>query len=279
MCGRVGEFTQGGDGVLQSRTRRQRTVAVVRTFPEGVILLVHIAGEVEDSGGKFLCGNGLTVDGFDWCRCLGIPVEAVRVSEDHNGFIALFGPEGDRIVIHYFLTGDQICLVLANVKLGARRNIRTKIAHALRNIQRVDFPIRIRIHMLPVQTCAAVQLGRAVAVHIHQFCHGKSGQQSAEAVICTRGSLAVLVLQGGDLIQIRLSTLRRQGTEVSRACSADSHCAGQYSAEHCLSDFVHRDSPSFYQASVPFLHCTAAACLRQLYPERNFYQLAKYFTI
>ena len=143
MCGRVGEFTQGGDGVLQSRTRRQRTVAVVRTFPEGVILLVHIAGEVEDSGGKFLCGDRLTVDGFDWCRCLGIPVKAVRVSEDHNGFIALFGPEGDRIVIHYFLTRDQICLVLANVKLGARRNIRTEVAHAVRNIQRVDFAVCI----------------------------------------------------------------------------------------------------------------------------------------
>ena len=45
MCGRVGEFTQGGDGVLQSRSAEtERTVRhVVRAFPEGVMLLVHIA--------------------------------------------------------------------------------------------------------------------------------------------------------------------------------------------------------------------------------------------
>ena len=143
LRGRVGQTAERGDGILQSRTRRQRTVAVVRTFPEGVILLVHIAGEVEDSGGKFLCGNGLTVDGFDWCRCLGIPVEAVRVSEDHNGFIALFGPEGDRIVIHHFLTGDQIRLVFANVKLGARRNIRTEVAHVFGDYKFIDFAVCI----------------------------------------------------------------------------------------------------------------------------------------
>ena len=100
--------------------------------------------------------------------------------------------------------------------------------------------------MLSLVSGSAVQLRNLIAVHIHQLCHGKSGQQSAEAVICTRGSLTVLVLQGGDLIQIRLSTLRRQGTEVSRACGADCHRAGQYGAEHCLSDFVHKDSPSFY---------------------------------
>ena len=242
-------------------------------------MLVHIAGEVEDSGRKFLCGNGLTVDSFDWCRCLGIPVEAVRVGEDHNGFIALFGPEGDRIVIHYFLTRDQIRLGFANVKLGARRNIRAEVAHALRNIQRVDFPIRIRIHMLTVQTCAAVQLGRAVAVHIHQLCHGKSGQQSLEAIVRAGGSLAILILQGGDLIQIRLSTLRRQGTKVGRACSADSHRAGQYGAEHCLSDFIHRDSPSFYQTLASFLYCTAGVSLRQPENMGRFLSSVKYFTI
>ena len=133
--------------------------------------------------------------------------------------------------------------------------------------------------MLALQTRAAVQFRNRVAVHIHQLCHGKSGQQSLKAIIRAGGSLAVLGLQGGDLIQIRLSTLRRQGTEVSRACGADSHRAGQYGAEHCLSDFVHRDSPSFYQTLVSFPYCTAAVCLRQLYPERNFYQLVKYFTI
>ena len=133
--------------------------------------------------------------------------------------------------------------------------------------------------MLALVSGSAVQLRNRVAVHIHQLCHREAGQQSLEAIVRAGGSLAVLVLQRRYLIQIRLCTLRCQCAEVSRACSADSHCAGQYSAEHCLSDFVHRDSPSFYQASVPFLHCTAAACLRQLYPERNFYQLAKYFTI
>ena len=100
--------------------------------------------------------------------------------------------------------------------------------------------------MLALQTCAAVQLGRAVAVHIHQLCHREAGQQSLEAIVRASSGLTVLVLQGGDLIQIRLSTLRRQGTEVSRACGADCHRAGQYGAEHCLSDFVHKDSPSFY---------------------------------
>ena len=133
--------------------------------------------------------------------------------------------------------------------------------------------------MLTLQTCATVQLGRAVAVHIHQLCHRETGQQSLEAIVRASSGLAILILQGGDLIQIRLCTLRRQGTEVSRACGADCHRAGQYGAEHCLSDFVHRDSPSFYQTLASFFYCTAAVCLRQLYPERNFYQLAKYFTI
>ena len=133
--------------------------------------------------------------------------------------------------------------------------------------------------MLSCQTCAAVQLRNLIAVHIHQLCHRETGQQSLEAIVRAGGSLAILILQGGDLIQIRLSTLRRQGTEVSRACGADCHCAGQYGAEHCLSDFVHRDSPSFYQTLVSFPYCTAEVCLRQLYPERNFYQLVKYFTI
>ena len=71
------------------------------------------------------------------------------------------------------------------------------------------------------------------------------------------------------------------GVSVPRSAApagADRHRAGQYGAEHCLSDFVHKDSPSFYPACA-FLHCTAAACLRQLYPERDFSQLAKYFTI
>ena len=102
--------------------------------------------------------------------------------------------------------------------------------------------------MLALQTCAAVQLRRAVAVHIHQLCHRETGQQSLEAIVRAGGSLAVLVLQGGDLIQIRLCTLRCKCAEVSRACGADCHCAGQYGAQHCLSKFVHRDSPSFYQA-------------------------------
>ena len=133
--------------------------------------------------------------------------------------------------------------------------------------------------MLSLVSGSAVQLRNRVAVHIDQLCHGKSGHQSLKAIIRACGCLAILILQGGDLIQIRLSALRRQGTEVSRACGSDSHCAGQYGAEHCLSDFVHRDSPSFYQTLVSFPYCTAAVCLRQLYPERNFYQLAKYFTI
>ena len=208
-----------------------------------------------------------------------IVVNGIGIGQRGDDLAALLGQIFDGEAVHDLMAVHEIGFRAVHIEIRARRNVRAEVAHALRNIQRVDFSIRIRIHMLPVQTCAAVQLGRAVAVHIHQLCHGKSGQQSAEAVICTRGSLAVLVLQGGDLIQIRLSTLRRQGTEVSRACSADSHCAGQYGAEHCLSDFVHRDSPSFYQTLVSFLYCTAAVCLRQLYPERNFYQLAKYFTI
>ena len=133
--------------------------------------------------------------------------------------------------------------------------------------------------MLALQTCAAVQLGRAVAVHIHQLCHRETSQQSLEAIVRAGGSLAVLVLQGGDLIQIRLSTLRRQGTKVSRACGADCHRAGQYGAEHCLSDFVHRDSPSFYQTLASFLYCTAGVSLRQPENMGRFLSPVKYFTI
>ncbi len=82
--------------------------------------------------------------------------------------------------------------------------------------------------MLALQTCAAVQLRNLIAVHIHQLCHGKSGQAVAlKPCVSAGGSLAILILQGGDLIQIRLSTLRRQGTEVSRACGSDSQCASQ----------------------------------------------------
>lgn len=133
--------------------------------------------------------------------------------------------------------------------------------------------------MLALQTCAAVQLGRAVAVHIHQLCHGEAGQQSAEAVICTRGSLAVLVLQRDDLVEVRLCTLRCQCAEVSRACGADCHRAGQYGAEHCFSDFVHRDFPSFYQTLASFLYCTAGVSLRQPENMGRFLSPVKYFTI
>ena len=133
--------------------------------------------------------------------------------------------------------------------------------------------------MLALQTCAAVQLGRAVAVHIHQLCHGEAGQQSLEAIVRAVGSLAILMLQGGDLIQIRLSTLRRQGTEVSRACRADCYRTGQYGAEHCLSDFVHRDFPSFYQTLASFLYCTSGVSLRQPENMGRFLSPVKYFTI
>ena len=179
-----------------------------------------------------------------------IVVNGIGIGQCGDNFLALLGQVADREAVHYFVPVHQIGFRVVNIEICARRNIRGEIAHALRNIQRVDFPIRIRIHMLALQTCAAVQLGRAVAVHIHQLCHRETGQQSLEAIVRAGGSLAILILQGGDLIQIRLCTLRRQGTEVSRACGADCHRAGQYGAEHCLSDFVHRDSPSFYQACV-----------------------------
>ena len=208
-----------------------------------------------------------------------IVVNGIGIGQRGDDLAALLGQIFDGEAVHDLMAVHEIGFRAVHIEIRARRNVRAEVAHALRNIQRVDFSIRIRIHMLPVQTCAAVQLGRAVAVHIDQLCHGEAGQQSAEAVICTRGSLAVLVLQRDDLVEVRLCTLRCQCAEVSRACRADCHRAGQYGAEHCLSDFVHRDSPSFYQTLVSFLYCTAAVCLRQLYPERNFYQLAKYFTI
>ena len=133
--------------------------------------------------------------------------------------------------------------------------------------------------MLTLVSGSAVQLRNLIAVHIHQLCHGKSGQQSLEAIVRASSGLAVLVLQGGDLIQIRLSPLRRQGTEVSRACGADCHRAGQYGAEHCLSDFIHRDSPSFYQTLASFLYCTAGVSLRQPENMGRFLSPVKYFTI
>ena len=133
--------------------------------------------------------------------------------------------------------------------------------------------------MLSLVSGSAVQLRNHIAVHIHQFCHREAGQQSLEAIVRAGGCLAVLVLQGGDLIQIRLCALRRQGTEVSRACGSDSHRAGQYGAEHCLSDFVHRDSPSFYQTLASFLYCTAGVSLRQPENMGGFLSPVKYFTI
>ena len=175
-----------------------------------------------------------------------IVVDGIGIGQRGDDLAALLGQIFDGEAVHDLMAVHQIGFRVVHIEIRARRNIRAEVAHALRNIQRVDFPIRIRIHMLPVQTCAAVQLGRAVAVHIHQLCHRQTGQQSLKAVIRAGGSLAVLVLQGGDLIQIRLCALRRKRAEVSRACGSDSHCAGQYGAEHCLSDFVHKDSPSFY---------------------------------
>ena len=62
--------------------------------------------------------------------------------------------------------------------------------------------------MLSLVSGSAVQLRNLIAVHIHQLCHREAGQQSLEAIVRACGSLAVLVLQGGDLIQIRLCTLR-----------------------------------------------------------------------
>ena len=77
--------------------------------------------------------------------------------------------------------------------------------------------------MLSLVSGSAVQLRNLIAVHIHQLCHRETGQQSLEAIVRASSVLAVLVLQGGDLIQIRLCTLRRQGTErfsflLSDAC-------------------------------------------------------------
>ena len=208
-----------------------------------------------------------------------IVVNGIGIGQCGDNFLALLGQIFDGEAVHDLMAVHEIGFRAVHIEIRARRNIRGEIAHALRNIQCVDFPIRIRIHMLPVQTCAAVQLGRAVAVHVHQLCHGKSGQQSLEAIVRAGGSLAILVLQGGDLIQIRLCTLRRQGTEVSRAGGADCHRAGQYGAEHCLSDFVHRDSPSFYQTLASFLYCTAGVSLRQPENMGRFLSPVKYFTI
>ena len=73
--------------------------------------------------------------------------------------------------------------------------------------------------MLSLVSGSAVQLRNLIAVHIHQLCHRQTGQQSLEAIVRAGGGLTVLVLQGGDLIQIRLCALRRQGTEVSRAAA------------------------------------------------------------
>ena len=208
-----------------------------------------------------------------------IVVDGIGIGQRGDDLAALLGQIFDGEAVHDLMAVHQIGFRVVHIEIRARRNIRAEVAHALRNIQRVDFPIRIRIHMLPVQTCAAVQLGRAVAVHIHQLCHREAGQQSLEAIVRAGGSLAILILQGGDLIQIRLSTLRRQGTEVSRAGGADCHRAGQYGAEHCLSDFVHRDSPSFYQTLASFLYCTAGVSLRQPENMGRFLSPVKYFTI
>ena len=172
-----------------------------------------------------------------------IVVDGIGIGQRGDDLAALLGQIFDGEAVHDLMAVHQIGFRVVHIEIRARRNIRAEVAHALRNLQRVDFPIRIRIHMLAVQTCAAVQLGRAVAVHIHQLCHGKSGQQSLEAIVRAGGCLAVLVLQGGDLIQIRLCTLRRKRAEVCRACRADSHCAGQCRAEQYFTDFFHCSIP------------------------------------
>ena len=133
--------------------------------------------------------------------------------------------------------------------------------------------------MLALQTCAAVQLGRAVAVHIHQLCHGEAGQQSLEAIVRAVGSLAILMLQGGDLIQIRLSTLRRQGTEVSRACRADCYRTGERGAEHCLSDFVHRGFSFLLSGSIAFSSLYGTHLPPSTGTDAKYGALVKYFTI
>ena len=133
--------------------------------------------------------------------------------------------------------------------------------------------------MLALQTCAAVQLGCAVAVHIHQLCHGEAGQQSAEAVICTRGSLAVLVLQRDDLVEVRLCTLRCQCAEVSRACRADCYRTGERGAEHCLSDFVHRGFSFLLSGSIAFSSLYGTHLPPSTGTDAKYGALVKYFTI
>ena len=100
-----------------------------------------------------------------------IVVDGIGIGQRSDDLAALLGQVFDGEAVHYLMAVHEIGFRAANIEIRARRNVRAEVAHALRNIQRVDFPIRIRIHMLPVQTCAAVQLGRAVAVHIHQLCH------------------------------------------------------------------------------------------------------------
>ena len=208
-----------------------------------------------------------------------IVVDGIGIGQRGDDLAALLGQIFDGEAVHDLMAVHQIGFRVVNIEICARRNIRGEIAHALRNIQCVDFAVCIRVHMLTLVSGSAVQLRNLIAVHIHQLCHGKSGQQSLEAIVRASSGLAILILQGGDLIQIRLSTLRRQGTEVSRACGADCHRAGQYGAEHCFSDFIHRDSPSFYQTLASFLYCTAGVSLRQPENMGRFLSSVKYFTI
>ena len=209
----------------------------------------------------------------------GIVVDGIGIGQRGDDLAALLGQIFDGEAVHDLMAVHEIGFRAVNIEICTRRNVRAEVAHVFGDYKFIDFAVCIRVHMLTLVSGSAVQLRNRIAVHIHQLCHGKSGQQSLEAIVRAGGSLAILMLQGGDLIQIRLSPLRRQGTKVSRACGSDSHCAGQYGAEHCLSDFVHRDSPSFYQTLASFLYCTAGVSLRQPENMGRFLSPVKYFTI
>ena len=72
-----------------------------------------------------------------------IVVDGIGIGQRGDDLAALLGQIFDGEAVHYFVPVHQIGFRVVNIEICARRNIRGEIAHALRNIQCVDFAVCI----------------------------------------------------------------------------------------------------------------------------------------
>ena len=72
-----------------------------------------------------------------------VVINGIGIGQCGDNFLALLGQVADREAVHYFVPVHQIGFRVVNIEICARRNVRGEIAHALRNIQCVDFAVCI----------------------------------------------------------------------------------------------------------------------------------------